>query len=185
MLGQSLDAAEVIEAADLARTAADGCRADGHPLYVAHAAQPWPQAPHLQLWWAQTLLREFRGDGHIAAMVTQGLSGLQALVIHAATGVITRAALQSSRSWSDEEWALGVDGLTERGWLDDTGALTDTGRQARQWVEDTTDALTTRCWDRIGDDGAARLREIVAPLTERRLPEFPGGGAWLRQPPKP
>lgn len=185
VLGERLDAPEIIEAADLARTAAAGCLADGHPLYAAHAAQPWPDAPHLQLWWAQTLLREFRGDGHIAAMVTQDLSGLQALVIHAATGVITRAALQSTRGWADDEWAVGVCSLTERGWLDRTGALTDTGRQARQWVEDTTDALTTRCWDRIGDDGAARLRQIVAPLTERLLPEFPGGGAWLRQPPKP
>ena len=184
VLGDSLDAPEVTEAADLARTAAGGCIDDGHPLYAAHAAQPWPEAPHLQLWWAQTLMREFRGDGHIAAMVTQNLSGLQALVIHAATGVITRAALQSTRGWSDDEWALGERGLTERGWLDDTGALTQTGRQARQWVEDTTDALTTRCWDRIGDVGAARLREIVGPLTERLLPEFPGGGAWLRVQPK-
>lgn len=185
VLGPRLNTPEITEAADLARTAAGGCVVDGHPLYAAHAAQPWPEAPHLQLWWAQTLMREFRGDGHIAAMVTQDLSGLQALVIHAATGVISRAALQSSRGWSDDEWALGVRGLTERGWLDDTGALTATGRKARQWVENTTDTMTTRCWDRIGDGGAARLREIVAPLTESLLPEFPGGGAWLRQPPPP
>ena len=182
VLGDRLDTPEIAEAAGLARTAAGGCTADGHPLYAAHSAQPWPEAPHLQLWWAQTLLREFRGDGHIAAMVTQNLSGLQALVVHAATGVITRAALQSTRGWSDQEWAVGVRSLTERGWLDDTGELTDTGRQSRQWVEDTTDTMTTRCWDRIGEDGAARLREIVAPLTELLLPEFPGGGAWLRQP---
>lgn len=115
VLGERLDAPQVVEAAGLARAAAAGCVADGHPLYAAHAAQPWPDAPHLQLWWAQTLLREFRGDGHIAAMVTQGLGGLEALVIHAATGVISRAALQSSRAWSDEEWVLGVRELTERG----------------------------------------------------------------------
>jgi len=32
------------------------------------------------------LLREYRGDGHIAALVAHGLSGIEALITHIATG---------------------------------------------------------------------------------------------------
>jgi helix-turn-helix protein len=37
------------------------------------------------LWHAITLLREYRGDGHIIALVANGLSGLEALITCAAT----------------------------------------------------------------------------------------------------
>ena len=67
-------------AAELARTATEGCTAAGRPLYAAHASLPWPDAPHLALWHAITLLREFRGDGHIACLVDAGLDGIDALV---------------------------------------------------------------------------------------------------------
>ena len=38
------------------------------------------------LWHAITLLREYRGDGHVAALLDAGLSGLDALITHTATG---------------------------------------------------------------------------------------------------
>ena len=77
------------EAADLATTAARAIPGpDGRPLYAAHADLPWPEDAHLRLWHALTLLREYRGDGHIAALQTAGLSGLDALVTH------TQAVLQ-------------------------------------------------------------------------------------------
>ncbi|MEU7700607.1 hypothetical protein AB0B81_20455, partial [Streptomyces sp. NPDC039028] len=60
------------EAAELARTAAcvaatSGPAAVTRPLAVANAALPRPEAPHLDLWHAATILREHRGDGHLAA----------------------------------------------------------------------------------------------------------------------
>src|SRR5512132_3432075 len=33
----------------------------GRPLFAAHATLPWPDRPHLALWHAATLYREFRG----------------------------------------------------------------------------------------------------------------------------
>lgn len=47
--------------------------ADGRPLYAGHAELDWPDEPYAQLWHAITLLREYRGDGHIAALVAHGL----------------------------------------------------------------------------------------------------------------
>ncbi|MCC5698181.1 hypothetical protein LH612_34120, partial [Klebsiella pneumoniae] len=60
--------AEVLESelvgrtAQLAQEAALACTPEGKPLFAAHADLPWPQEPHLKLWHAATLLREFRGD---------------------------------------------------------------------------------------------------------------------------
>ncbi len=38
------------------------------------------------LWHAATLLREYRGDGHLAALLDAQLSGIEAIVTHCATG---------------------------------------------------------------------------------------------------
>ncbi|HWE55090.1 MAG TPA: hypothetical protein VG435_06230 [Acidimicrobiales bacterium] len=61
----ALASPEMAEAAGLARTAAEAATDDvaGRPLFAAHASLPWPQPAHLVLWHAQTLLREYRGDG--------------------------------------------------------------------------------------------------------------------------
>lgn len=162
-LGDEVGTATLKEASAVARAAAEACHGDGRPLYAGHAALAWPDEPHLVLWHAITLLREFRGDGHIAAMVADGVTGLQALILHSAMGDIPRAALQGSRSWSDAEWDAGVESLRARGWLDGDGALTEEGRQHRQWVEDRTDELAMAPWLAIGDEAAADLRRTVRP----------------------
>ena len=138
------------------------CRVRG-PLYAGHAALPWPDEPHLVLWHAQTLIREFRGDGHIAAMVTQDLNGVDALVLHEATGDLPRGVLQTSRAWQDDDWHAARARMNERGWLTSTAALTDEGRAARDWVEMTTDQLMLRCWEPLGEDACRRLRALVRP----------------------
>ncbi|HSP29886.1 MAG TPA: hypothetical protein VLN74_15145, partial [Ilumatobacteraceae bacterium] len=72
--GEFVDTPEVVEAADLARAAAlAACdRPEGRPLFAGHASLAWPDEPHLVLWHAQSLLREFRGDGHIVALTVEG-----------------------------------------------------------------------------------------------------------------
>ena len=80
---------EMAEAAGLARTAAGAVTPDGRPLAAGHLDVPWPTAPHLVLWHALSILREHRGDGHIALLVEAGLSGLEALVTATATGTAT------------------------------------------------------------------------------------------------
>ena len=167
LCGSLLDGPEVAEAVELARTAAQGCTPYGRPLYAAHADLPEPELPHVQLWHAITLLREFRGDGHVAALVGEGVTGLEAAVLHVALGDSwTRKGLQSTRAYSDEEWDGAVAGLVARGWLQPDGTFTDAGRAHRQRVEDLTDALALPAWERLGEDGCARLRELVRPLSQ-------------------
>jgi len=156
----------VAEAAELAREASAACTPQGRALYAGHAALPWPDAPHLALWHAITLLREYRGDGHIAALLTGGIGGIEALVIHAATGYMPPEALRKMRGWSEEEWAAAEERLRERGWLDADSALTVEGRARRAVVEERTDELARAQWDHLGADRCARLREIVRPLSK-------------------
>lgn len=178
MLGDAVTSPEMAEAAELARDATRGCRPEGRPLYAAHAALEWPRAPHLVLWHAQTLLREFRGDGHIAALVAEGVTGPEALVVHDATGDLPSGVLQASRAWSDDEWAAAVGWVRARGWLDADGSLTAEGRESRQWVEDRTDELMLPCWDRLGDAGCARLRELARPFSRTITDQAFGAAGW-------
>ena len=163
---EPLQGPEVAEAAPLARTAAEACTVDGRPLHAGHASLPWPEAPHLQLWHAISLLREFRGDGHIACLVVEGLGGCEALVVHGASGEVSPAVLQASRAWPDDEWAAASARLVARGWLDGDGALTDEGRAARQRIEDRTDVLALPPWEALGEEGCERLRTLVRPLSK-------------------
>lgn len=155
------------EAAALARVAALAARdhLPGRPLFAGHADLPWPAAPHLVLWHAQTLLREFRGDGHIAALVADGVSGVEALLMHGGTGAIAAGVLQRSRNWSDQAWTAAADQLVDRGLLDPDGSLSELGVERRQWVEDRTDQLALAPYEAIGEDGCARLRELVRPMS--------------------
>ena len=160
---------EVREAADLARLAAEraAIRPQGRPLFAAHAGLPWPGQPHLVLWHAQTLLREYRGDGHVALLLTEGLDGLAALITHAATGAISAETLRTSRAWTEQDWVAGIERVRDQGWLADGPqlALSEAGRRWRQSIEDRTDQLAVYPYEAIGEDGCARLRALTTPLS--------------------
>jgi len=164
LLGDDVVAStDVARAAELARTAADGCTTPGRPLYAGHATLPWPSEPHLVLWHAISLIREYRGDGHIACLVAEGLDAVEALITHAASGAVPRIALQTSRAWSDEAWDAGIARLAARGLVTDEGEFTDAGRALRERIEDQTDVLALPAWAALGEDGCNELRELGRP----------------------
>jgi hypothetical protein len=156
-----IESAELAELAGLARQATERARPEGRPLYAGHAAIAWPTQPHLVLWHAITLLREYRGDGHIAALVDAELDGLSALITHTMTGVgFTAQAAQLTRGWSEQQWAEGVAALRAHGLVDDTDGLTERGTTLRQRVEDATDRLSLPAWTGLGEDKADRLTDL-------------------------
>jgi hypothetical protein len=142
------------------RTAEAIPNADGRPLFAGHAELDWPESPHAQLWHAITLLREYRGDGHIAALVTHGLSGIEALITHAATGTGFDPEFgRRLRGWSQQQWEDAVDALRKRDLLDHAGRLTAAGTVLRTSIEDLTDELAYAPWRTVSDDDG---RELVA-----------------------
>jgi len=152
LFGQRLHGDDIARAAELLRGTVGKCLPDGRPLFAGHLAQQWPDAPHLALWFGITLLREFRGDGHIAALVNSGVCGIEALVMHGATGSVPSAVLQATRGWDDASWAAAESGLRDRGWLDESGTLTTAGRAHRDEVERTTDELAAAPWAVLSAD---------------------------------
>ncbi|NYI95989.1 hypothetical protein HNR12_002266 [Streptomonospora nanhaiensis] len=167
---ETVGSAGLREAADLARTAALAAaeHPQGRPLFAAHAALDWPEEPHNVLWHAATLLREFRGDGHVATLLTSGVGPLEALVTYAAAGGARASTLRRTRGWSDEEWEAGVASAVEQGWVatgeDGAPVLTDAGRTLRSELEGRTDTLSVPAFAAIGEDGCRRLAELTAPL---------------------
>ncbi|HET6529930.1 MAG TPA: hypothetical protein VFH03_04840, partial [Actinoplanes sp.] len=159
---------EVAEAARLARRAAESAAAwpQGRPLYAATAELPWPDEPHLQLFHAQTLLREFRGDGHVATLLHAGLTGLEAMILQVAAGGADQRFLRVTRGWSRDQWAAAVDGLRARELVEgDPPALTAAGRELLDSVEADTDRLTEPAYRVLGEDGLVRLAELTRPMS--------------------
>jgi hypothetical protein len=176
--GDLIDSPDLVEALELARTACDACTPEGRPLYAGNADLPWPTEPHLQLFHAVTLLREYRGDGHVAALTAAGISGLEAAIMHVAQGDSwTREPLRKTRGYSTEQWDTALAGLRERGWIDDGEGFTAEGARVRQEIEDRTDVLALAPWKHLGEDGCARLRELVRPLSKAIVD---GGGLAIR-----
>jgi hypothetical protein len=146
--------------AGLVREAAGACSAEGRPLYAGHADLSWPDAPHVAMWHGLSLLREHRGDGHVAALVTAGLSGIEALVTHTATGRgFVPGFARSSRGWSQPEWDAATGNLTGRGLLEADGVLAPAGRELRAHIEAETDQLAAAPWRQLGDQ---RTEEVIA-----------------------
>jgi len=165
-----IESAEMRKASELARRLAEevGTRVEGRPLCAGHADLPWPDAPHLVLWHAQSILREFRGDGHVALLLTHGLSGIEALVTHSTAGDVPAATLQSTRGWADEEWNAAASSLRERGWLTDADdpTFTEWGESQRQEIEEQTDILAAVPYAAMGKEGCEELRSLSRPWSK-------------------
>ncbi|WP_156726972.1 SCO6745 family protein [Streptomyces apocyni] len=162
ILGERVEGAELAEAAALARRAAETAAAGaaGRPLAAANAALPWPDAPHLALWQATTILREHRGDGHLAALLTAGLDPVESLVSFAGIGAAPVEVFES-RGWSTGEWEAARERLAARGLVDEAGAATEAGRELRAEVERRTDELAAAPWRELGPDRLARLSDLL------------------------
>ncbi|MFJ1596066.1 hypothetical protein [Streptomyces sp. NPDC088261] len=171
LLGEETVASgEMAEAAELALRAAEGCTRHARPLYAANADLPVPDAPHLAYWHATTLLREHRGDGHLAALLSSGLDPVEALASHTASGRgMTPKWAVSSRGWTSGEWEAARGRLRERGLLDADGELTEAGADLRKALEDETNRLDVAPYERLGAAGVARLTDLAGGFTGTAL----------------
>jgi hypothetical protein len=169
-------------AAEVAEAAARAARPEGRALFAAHAALPWPSEPHLRLWHAATLLREHRGDGHVAVLIANGIDGLEAHVLAAAAGRIEIATQKQSRGITDDEWAAASERLHSRGFVDSSGAFTPEGRAFKQTIEDRTDELALQPYEAIGAADCERLLETVGALVSEPGVPYPNPIGLTRPP---
>lgn len=147
--------------------AADG---GGRALFAANRDLPVPDDPVEALWQAATALREHRGDGHVAVLVAEGLSGLEANVLAAAVGTVSGDRLRESRGWSPEAWEAAAQALAGRGLLAD-GEATEEGRALKARIEALTDELAAPPYDVL--DAARDLRASLVPAAKALAKEMP------------
>ncbi|MEU8465157.1 hypothetical protein [Streptomyces sp. NPDC029003] len=162
LLGDRIGSPELREAAELSRRTAEAADTAGRPMAAANAALPWPDEPHMVLWQAATILREHRGDGHIAALQAHGLGPAESLVSHAAVGAAPEEVF-GSRQWTGEDWTAARERLAARGLVEADGRATPQGLRVRTAVEKLTDELAAGPWDALTPDETARLAELLVP----------------------
>jgi hypothetical protein len=148
----------------LARAAAESAPMEGRVLFAANRALPWPAEPAAALWQACTLLREHRGDGHVAALAAAGIGGREANVLQTAAGIVPREAFVAARHYDDTEWDRVSSELTDRDLIGPDGKLTARGKDIRDDVEDRTDRAALTAYDTLDDEQLQQLLDALAPL---------------------
>jgi len=147
--------------ADLLAGAAAGADGTGRPLFSGLRGRGRPDDPFQRLWWACDLVREHRGDSHVAVATAAGLGPVEMNVLTECWIGMPLLSYTATRGWPEAAMGAAVDGLEARGWLRD-GALTAAGRAARGGLEDRTDAAEQAIVAALGD----RLDEVCARLDD-------------------
>jgi hypothetical protein len=155
------DTSSVTAAADMLLRATDGLDCAGRVLAAANAALPVPAGPAARLWHAATLLREHRGDGHIAALVVEGIGGTQAHVLHALSENTPAEKFGRVHHLAADRLARVVDGMRARGLIDASGWLSDAGRETKERIESVTDDLAAAAYSGLE---ASELDQLIVDL---------------------
>ncbi len=148
----------------------------GRTLGAANAALPVPAEPLARLWHAATVLREHRGDGHIAALVAANLDAPEALALRAGVDLAAngahshvsagwgRAQMQPARGWTDEEWDAAIARLGGRGLLHPDGTATQAGTELHRNIERATDVAAARPWASLAESERDELADLLLPI---------------------
>ena len=151
----------------------------GRPLFGSLRGLPLPDTPAGRAWRAAELVREHRGDGHLAASVAAGLDAVEMNVLTEVWLAYPVGEYSATRAFNPDRIEAAADALRGRGWLDAAGSITASGRLARDAIEAATDvsqhslmaALGSATEDVIADGAtvsAAILRHGAAPADPRK-----------------
>src|SRR4051812_35646125 len=161
ILGDQVDSSAFARAVELLLKAATSAPLEGRPMYAALRALPVPDDVVARLFHAASLLREHRGDGHIAALMVEGVGRLEAHVLLALDMGMPAASFGRIHHLPAAQLRAVIDGMRDRGLIDDDGWLSGPGRAVKQRVEALTDDLAAPPYESLDPD---ELDELVAAL---------------------
>jgi hypothetical protein len=164
ILGDRVDAPSFARAADLLIKAATSAAVEGRPMYAALRAVPIPADVVARLFHAASLLREHRGDGHIAALMVEGVGGLEAHVLLALDMNMPAEQFGRIHHLPPAQIAAVIDGLRDRGLIADDGWLSEQGRAVKQRVESLTDRLAAKPYEGLDPGELDELIDALEPL---------------------
>ena len=117
-----------------------------------------------RLWHGANLLREHRGDGHVAALLTEGVGGTEAHVLHALFEGTPAEKFGRISHLPHSQLAAVIDGMRSRSLIGADGWLTIAGRQTKERVESLTDQLAAPAYAVLEPDELDQLVEDLEPL---------------------
>jgi len=151
------------DAADLLGSVLATLDVAGRPLAAAHLDVPAPAERLSRIWHAATVLREYRGDGHVAELVAAQVDGVECHRLHGGSLV---GQQREFRGWTEEEWADAGERLRARGLLDAAGERTPAGHEVRTEIERGTDRSAALALRALDDAELGVLRASLRPVAE-------------------
>jgi hypothetical protein len=168
ILGDLVETPELARAAELLARAARSAPTEGRVMYAALRTLPMPEEPVARLWHAANMLREHRGDGHIAALVSERIGGTESHVLCALDmGIYPAESFGRIHHLPKTRLAEVMDGLRDRGLVDVSGHFTEAGRATKDRVESLTDALAEAPYDALTQHELDELITVLEPISSR------------------
>jgi len=161
ILAAHVDTPAFARAAELLTKAATSAPVEGRPMYAALRALPVPEDVVDRLFHAASLLREHRGDGHIAALMVEGVGGLEAHVLLALDMNMPAEKFGRIHHLPAAQLGAVIDGMRDRGLIGDDGWLSAPGHAVKQRVESLTDDLAAKPYESLD---AGELDELMTNL---------------------
>jgi hypothetical protein len=146
ILGDRVETPGFARTGDLLIKAATSIPLEGRPMYAALRAMPVPDDVVPRMFHAGAMLREHRGDGHIVALTSEGIGGLEAHALYALGMNIPAEKFGRIQHLAAQHRVL-LDGMRSRGLIGDDGWLSEQGRAVQRRVEDLTDDVAVAAQD--------------------------------------
>ncbi len=169
ILGGHVEAPSFARATELLLTAAVSAPVEGRPMYAALRALPIPDEVVARCFHAASLLREHRGDGHIAALMVEGVGRLEAHVLLALDMDMPAEKFGRIHHLPAPQLTAVIDGMRDRGLIGDDGWLSEQGHAVKQRVESLTDDLAAKPYECLEPGELDELMELLEPLAELLL----------------
>ncbi|WP_193614936.1 SCO6745 family protein [Nocardioides lijunqiniae] len=167
ILGDLIDTSDLPRTVELLTKAATSAPLDGRPMYAALRGLPLPEEPVSGLFHAASLLREHRGDGHIAALMAERVSGLEAHVLLALDLGIPASTFGRLHHLPTATLTELFETMKGRGLITDEATFTPAGRQVKDRVEHLTDELALAPYDVLSTAEVDELVAALEPLSQR------------------
>ena len=164
ILGDRADSPSFARATELLMKAATSAPFEGRPMYAALRTLMTPDDVVTRCFHAASLLREHRGDGHIAALLGEGVGGLEAHALYALGMDMPAQKFGRIHHLPAAQIAAVVDGMRDRGLIGADGWLTEEGRAVRQRVESRTDDLAAKPYEGLDPAELDELMTLLEPL---------------------
>jgi hypothetical protein len=114
------------------------------------------------------MLREHRGDGHVVALLAEGIGGTEAHVLSALDmGIYPAESFGRIHHLPATRLAEVMDGLRARGLLDAAGRFTEAGRATKQRIESLTDDLAAAPYAALDPLELDQLVALLEPISAR------------------